>query len=142
MQASGGQLPHEPTALTDLANPLQHPELSHSNLVTTLKSTVRSHSEEVHGIIEAHVPPSLEVLMLVVARVVGVPIVAVSAKELATLLVLLASLAGSNDLPCPQQVRRENKGFPPSSPTTTNNTILSSGATTSATTTNVVVRRR
>lgn len=78
------KLPQQLACLPAFDNSLLGPDVQHANLVTssTRKSTIGSRTKEGHCIIETKLPTTLKSPVLVLARMVAVPVVAVTTKGL------------------------------------------------------------
>jgi len=85
------KLPQQFACLSALNNSLLGPNIQHTNFVTSSarKTTIGSCAEESHCIVESELPATLISPVLVVARMIGIPVIAVTAEALSELAICL-----------------------------------------------------
>lgn len=85
------KLPQQLACLPAFNNSLLGPDVQHANLVTTSTRdlTISSSTKEGHCIVEAELPATLKSPVLVLARMIAVPVAAVTAEGLLELSIRL-----------------------------------------------------
>lgn len=83
-------LPHELPTLSTLLQSLQSPKVKHTDLVTSRKTMLAAQTNKCGSIIPSDLPSILEALMLVVAWMIGIPVLTVGTPRIASTTITLS----------------------------------------------------